>query len=56
MRDLRVAVALLGDFERLLERAELSAQRCDLLVEHLDLGERTQRQPLLGVELRRKAR
>ncbi len=51
MRDLRVLVALLGDLERLFERAELAAQRRDLLVEHLDLRQRAQRHLLLGVEL-----
>ena len=54
MRDLRFLVALLGDFERLLERAELAAQRRDLLVEHLDLRQRAQRDALLGVELGRQ--
>ena len=48
---LRILVLLLRDFERLLERAELAAQRRDLLVEHFDLGQRAERNLLLGVEL-----
>ena len=51
MRDCDSRSRLLGHFERLFERAELAAQRRDLLVEHLDLGERAQRNLLLGVEL-----
>ena len=51
---LGVLVAFLGDFEGLLERAELAAQCSDLLVEHLDLGQSAQRDALLGVELGRQ--
>ena len=48
---LRILVALLRDVERRFERAELAPQRGDLLVEHLDLRQRPQRDLLLGVEL-----
>ena len=43
---------LLGDVERRFERGELAAQRGDLLVEQLDLGQRARRHALLGFELR----
>ncbi len=37
---LRFLVAFFRGFERLLERGKLAAQRADLLVQHLDLGQR----------------
>ncbi len=48
---LRILVLLLRYVERLLQRAKLAAQRRNLLVEHLDLGQRAERDLLLGVEL-----
>ena len=48
---LRLLVLFLRDVQRLFQRAELAAQRRDLLVEHFDLGERAERDLLLGVEL-----
>ena len=48
---LRVLVLLLGDIERLLDGGELAAQRRDLLVEHLDLGERVGGNLLLPLDL-----
>ena len=43
MRDCDSWSRLLGDLERLFERAELAPQRRDLLVEHLDLRQRAGR-------------
>ncbi len=45
---LAVLVALLGGAERVFERGELPAQRGDLLVQHVDLGQRARRRLLLG--------
>ena len=47
---LRFLVALFGGFQRFLERRELAAQRADLLVQHLDLGERARAHRLFGFE------
>ena len=47
---LRFLVALFGDFQRFLERRKLAAQRADLLVQHLDLGERARGHRLFGFE------
>src|SRR5262245_19787391 len=48
---LRVLVLLLAGVQRRFERGELAAQRRDLLIEHLDLGQRPRGEPLLRVEL-----
>ncbi len=44
MPGLRFLVALLRGIERLFQRGELPAQRADLLVQHLDLGQRPRRE------------
>ena len=41
----------LAGVQRRFERGELAAQRRDLLIEHLDLGQRPRGEPLLRVEL-----
>src|SRR3954467_4819571 len=38
---LRISTLLFGAFERILDRAELASQRCDLLVEDLNLRHST---------------
>ena len=44
------SVALFGSFQRFLERRELAAQRADLLVQHLDLGERARGHRFFRIE------
>src|SRR6266480_1806814 len=47
---LRFLVALFGRVERFLERSQLTAQRADLLVQHLDLRQRARGHAFLGFE------
>jgi hypothetical protein len=48
---LRFLISLLAGVEGLLQRGELAPERRDLLVEHLDLRQRTRSDPPLCVEL-----
>jgi hypothetical protein len=48
---LRLLVFFLRRIERFFQSGELAPQRCDLLVEDLDLRQRPRTQALLGIEL-----